>query len=100
MAEEPPGAAARKGHFVRTDEAIAAAVMYTANHLDVKAIVALTESARPRCGCRGSAPTSRSTRSRATATQRRVTLYRGVYPIDFDVVHTAPEACTGRSSNA
>ena len=32
------------GHFVRTDEAIAAAVMYTANHLEVRAIVALTES--------------------------------------------------------
>ena len=32
------------GYFERTDEAIAAAVMYTANHLHVKAIVALTES--------------------------------------------------------
>ena len=32
------------GHFSRTNEAIAAAVMYTANHLHVQAIVALTES--------------------------------------------------------
>ena len=30
--------------FQGTDEAIAMAVMYTANHMDVKAIVALTES--------------------------------------------------------
>ena len=32
------------GYYERTNEAIAAAVMYTANHLHVKAIVALTES--------------------------------------------------------
>ena len=32
------------GYFDRANEAIAAAVMYTANHLHVKAIVALTES--------------------------------------------------------
>ena len=32
------------GYFDRTNEAIAAAVMYTANHLHVQAIVALTES--------------------------------------------------------
>ncbi|MGD8637085.1 MAG: pyruvate kinase alpha/beta domain-containing protein, partial [Gammaproteobacteria bacterium] len=25
-------------------------------------------------------------------TRRRVALYRGVYPVAFDVVHTAPEA--------
>ena len=31
-------------YFKRVDEAIAMAVMYTANHLDVKAIIALTES--------------------------------------------------------
>ena len=31
-------------YFTRIDEAVAMATMYTANHLDVKAIVALTES--------------------------------------------------------
>ena len=31
-------------HFDRVDEAIAMATMYTANHLDVRAIIALTES--------------------------------------------------------
>jgi pyruvate kinase len=81
------------GHFTRTDEAIAAAVMYTANHLDVKAIVALTES--------GSTPLWMSrirtdipiyAFTRQAQTRGRVTLYRGVYPIAFDVTHTDREA--------
>ena len=38
------GRTAHRGKFTNTEEAIAAAVMYTANHLDVRAIVALTES--------------------------------------------------------
>jgi pyruvate kinase len=29
--------------------------------------------------------------TRHAATQRRVTLYRGVYPVDFDVTHPRPE---------
>ena len=29
--------------------------------------------------------------TRHAATQRRVTLYRGVYPVGFDVTHTRPE---------
>ncbi len=85
-----------EGHFVRTDEAIAAAVMYTANHLDVKAIVALTESGSTALWMsriRSDIPIYAFTRH--PATQRRVTLYRGVYPIDFDVVHTAPEGLYG-----
>jgi len=81
------------GHFNHTDEAIAAAVMFTANHLDVKAIVALTES--------GSTPLWMSrirtdipiyAFTRQEQTRRRVTLYRGVYPIAFDVTHTDPES--------
>jgi pyruvate kinase len=77
--------------FHATDEAIAMAVMYTANHMDVKAIVALTES--------GSTPLWMSrirsdipiyAFTRLEATRRRVTLYRGVYPVSFDVTHTDP----------
>jgi pyruvate kinase len=77
--------------FQGTDEAIAMAVMYTANHMDVKAIVALTES--------GSTPLWMSRMrsdipiyafTRIEATRRRVTLYRGVYPVAFDVTHTEP----------
>ncbi|MGA1462126.1 MAG: pyruvate kinase [Steroidobacteraceae bacterium] len=80
------------GEFTRTDEAIAHAVMYTARHLDVRAIVALTESgstalwmSRTRSGIPIYAF------SRQGSTRRRVTLYRGVYPIDFDVTDTHPD---------
>ncbi len=78
--------------FTRTDEAIAAAVMYTANHMDVRAIVALTESGSTALWMsriRSDIPIYAFTRH--AATQRRVTLYRGVYPVDFDVTHPAPE---------
>ncbi|HET8691124.1 MAG TPA: pyruvate kinase [Steroidobacteraceae bacterium] len=80
------------GHYQRTDEAIAAAVMYTANHLDVRAIVALTESgsvALWMSRMRSDIPIYAFTRH--PATQRRVTLYRGVYPVGFDVTHPRPE---------
>ena len=78
--------------FTRTDEAIAAAVMYTANHMDVRAIVALTESGSTALWMsriRSDIPIYAFTRH--AATQRRVTMYRGVYPVDFDVTHPRPE---------
>lgn len=74
-----------EAHFQYVDEAIAMATMYTANHIDVKAIIALTES--------GSTPLWMSRiksnipiygLSRHIPTQRRMALYRGVYPIPFD----------------
>lgn len=71
--------------FQRIDEAIAMATMYTANHFNVEAIIALTES--------GSTPLWMS-RIRSgipiygftpnISTQRKMTLYRGVYPIYFN----------------
>ena len=79
-------------YFKRTDEAIAMAVMYTANHLDVKAIIALTESGATALWMsrvRSDIPIFALTRHEAT--RRRVCLYRGVYPLPFDVVHTPPE---------
>jgi pyruvate kinase len=78
--------------FRGTDEAIAMAVMYTANHMDVKAIVALTESGSTplwMSRIRSDIPIYAFTRHEAT--RRRVTLYRGVYPVSFDVTHTDPE---------
>ncbi len=81
-----------EGQFTRTDEAIASAVMNTANHLDVKAIVALTESGSTplwMSRIRSDIPIYAFTRHERTL--RRVTLYRGVYPIPFDVTHTNPE---------
>jgi pyruvate kinase len=74
------------GYFERFDEAIAAAVMYTANHLHVKAIVALTESGSTALWMsrvRSDIPIYAFTRN--AATRGRVTLYRGVYPVAYDV---------------
>lgn len=73
--------------FDRTDEAIAMATMYTANHMDVKAIVALTESGSTALWMsriRSGIPIYAFSRSEST--RRRVTLYRGVYPVSFDVL--------------
>jgi pyruvate kinase len=79
--------------FHHIDEAVAMATMYTANHLNVKAIIALTESGSTALWMsriRSGIPIYAFTRHEAS--RRRVALYRGVYPVAFDVVHTAPEA--------
>ena len=72
--------------FKRIDEVIAMSAVYAANHMSIKAIVSLTESgstplwmSRIRTGI----PIYALTRN--VTTERRVTLYRGVYPIHFDV---------------
>jgi pyruvate kinase len=70
------------------DEAIAIATMYTANHLDIKAIIALTESGTtPLLMSRVNSNIPIYGLSRNMATLRRMTLYRGVYPILFDATH-------------
>jgi pyruvate kinase len=74
------------GYFEYTDQAIAAAVMYTANHINVKAIVALTESGSTplwMSRVRSDIPIYAFTRHERT--RRRVTMYRGVYPVTFDL---------------
>jgi pyruvate kinase len=74
------------GYFEYTDQAIAAAVMYTANHINVKAIVALTESGSTplwMSRVRSDIPIYAFTRHERA--RRRVTLYRGVYPVTFDL---------------
>jgi pyruvate kinase len=74
------------GLFAQSDEAIAAAVMYTASHMHVKAIVALTESGSTALWMsrvRSDIPIYAFTRHEST--RRRVTLYRGVYPVAYDV---------------
>ena len=75
--------------FRRVDEAVAMAAMYTANHLDVQAIIALTESGSTALWMsriRSDIPIFALTRHPGTL--RRVSLYRGVYPVAFDIVHT------------
>ena len=68
-----------------SDEAIAMATMYTANHLNIKAIVALTESGTTplwMSRIRSSIPIYGM--SRFDTTRRIMTLYRSVLPIEFD----------------
>ncbi len=93
-AEKYPNQAGRTGRrsedkFELVDEAIAMAVMYTAKHVDVKAIIALTESGsttRWMSRVRSDIPIYAMTPYHATS--RRVALYRGVYPVEFDIAET------------
>jgi pyruvate kinase len=75
-----------EGLFSDSEEAIAMAVMYAANHMKVRAIVALTESGSTplwMSRIRSDIPIYAFTRHEST--RRRVTLFRGVYPVIFDV---------------
>jgi pyruvate kinase len=68
--------------FERTDEAIAMATMYVANHMQVRAIAALTESGSTAlCMSRISSGIPIYALTKIEATARRVSLYRGVYPV-------------------
>jgi pyruvate kinase len=79
--------------FERADEAIAKAAIYTANSLGVKAIAALTESgATALWMSRISSGIPIFAMTRHVETRRKVTLYRGVYPVSFDV--TTPDHAT------
>lgn len=72
--------------FELIDEAIAMATMYTANHMAVKAIIALTESGsttRWMSRIRSDIPIYAFTPHKTTS--RRVALYRGVYPVSFEI---------------
>jgi pyruvate kinase len=65
------------------------AVMYTANHMSVKAIIALTESGsttRWMSRVRSDIPIYALTPYNAT--RRRVALYRGVYSVEFEIQDT------------
>lgn len=84
--------------FHRIDQAIAMATMFTANHFDIKAVVALTESgaatlwmsrirtAMPIYGL-----------SRFKRALGRMALYRGVYPIEFDVTQCTRDEVNKKS---
>jgi len=75
-----------EGQFKGTEEAIAMSVMYTANHMKVGAIVALTETgATPLWMSRIRSDIPIYAFTRHEATRRRVTMFRGVYPVIFDV---------------
>lgn len=75
-------------HTKFVDEAIAMATMYIANHMDIKAIIALTESGTtPLLMSRLNSAIPIYGLSRHDSTLRRMTLFRGVYPIPFDATH-------------
>jgi pyruvate kinase len=72
--------------FQHIDEAIAMASMYTANHLGVRVIAALTESgSTAQWMSRISSGIPIYAMTRHEATRRKVTLYRGVYPLAYDM---------------
>jgi len=84
----PHGMARAEDEFGNAEEAIARAVMYAANHMRVRAIVALTESGMtPLWMSRIRADIPIYAFTRHEATRHRVTLYRGVYAVPFDIVH-------------
>ena len=72
--------------FGYIDEAIAMATMYTANHLGAAAIVSLTESgATAKWMSRISSGIPIYALTGHVATRRKVTLFRGVYPVSFSL---------------
>ena len=78
--------------FELVDEAIAMASMYTANHMAVKAIIALTESGsttRWMSRIRSDIPIYAFTPHEATS--RRVAMYRGVFPVSFKINLDIPQ---------
>ncbi|MCY4153749.1 MAG: pyruvate kinase [Gammaproteobacteria bacterium] len=77
--------------FGRIDEAIAMSTMYAANHIRAQAIAALTETGSTCLWMsRISSGIPILAFTRHTATMRKVRLYRGVYPVQFDITHTDP----------
>ncbi|MDT8451467.1 MAG: pyruvate kinase [Gammaproteobacteria bacterium] len=77
--------------FNRVDEAIAMSAMYTANHLNVDAISALTESGSTVLWMsRISSGIPIYALSPIEKTRRKVTLYRGVYPLSIDFTQIGP----------
>ena len=67
-----------------TEEAIARATVFTANNLNIKAIASLTQSGKtPLLMSRLSTSVPIYALSSVAETRRRVTLFRGVYPVKF-----------------
>ena len=67
------------------------ATMYTANHLKVRAIFALTETGTTAMWMsRISSGIPIFALTRHERTRRRAALYRGVYPLEFDVLLAEP----------
>lgn len=77
--------------FESIGEAISMSTMYAANHIGAKAIAALTESGATCVWMsRISSGIPIFAFTRHESSRRKVTLYRGVYPMKFDITHTDP----------
>lgn len=80
-------------HLERADQAIAMATMFLAEHIDVRAIVAMTESggtARFLSRFHGKAPIYAIT-GQADA-RRRMAMMRNVFPVELDTAGLSPRA--------
>ena len=83
--------------FEHVDEAIAMATMYTANHLHVRAIASLTESGSTALWMsRISSGIPIYALSTHEETNRKVSLYRGVTPVDFPVIENNNHAAANQ----
>jgi len=70
--------------FLRTDEAIAMSAVFTALHLNIKAIAAMTQSGSTALWMsRMSTNVPIYALTPEVETRRKVTLFRGVYPVNF-----------------
>lgn len=73
-----------KKQFDRADEAIAQSTMFTANHIGVKAICALTQSGSTTLWMsRMNTDVPIYALTPEVETRRKLTLFRGVYPVNF-----------------
>mgnify|MGYP006275218941 CR=1 FL=1 len=87
-----------KNQFQRDDEAIAMSAMYMANHTKIKGIVALTESgSTPLWMSRISSGIPIFAFSRVEETLGKATLFRGVFPIYFELEDSQDHAEVNRN---
>ena len=81
---ETPNFGQQHGDILRVDEAIAKSAAFTALHLNVKAIAAMTQSGSTALWIsRISTHVPIYALTPEVETRRKVTLYRGVYPVNF-----------------
>lgn len=87
--------------LVRSDHAIAMATMFLTEHLDVAAIIAVTESGgTARFLSRFRSPVPIFALSRHVQSRRQMRLMRGVFPFAFDSAGELPEAVAHRALRA
>ncbi len=90
--EASPASMRMSRNFGSIDESIALAASYTANHMNVKAIAALTQSGSTALWMsRISTSVPIYALTPQVDTRRKVTLFRGVYPINFKMFTHDPE---------